>query len=222
LECYVNFQHNEKIKSAPLDITDLRNDLLHMRVGSDYDLMDNIFRNYAGSVILDTDENFGLRTNWVPGEMGAQYQFAWLDPKEYVAGTTLAAVGPWTTIHFQSKSDDLQLLQSGIWTSAILSESKVVGATEFLILPKSSAIYERLDIKDRLKWAKKFYEINRLCVPISMSKKLTKQCQCGPPAVPPCETSAWSTLAPDSKSNFALFLKRQKDVSNENLAGELN
>lgn len=65
IQCFVNFQHHEKIKGGLIDVTDLRNDLLHMRVGSDYDSMDMVFRNFAGSVVLDSNEAFGLRTQWV-------------------------------------------------------------------------------------------------------------------------------------------------------------
>jgi len=212
LECLVNFQHNERIKDVVRDIVDLRKDLLHMKVGSDYDLMDNKFRNFAGSVILDTNESFGLRTQWVPGEMGAQYQIAWLDPKEVVAGSTVASLGPWTTIHFQPKSEELliQYMEPGIWTAAMLSDTRVIAATEFLVLPESSRAYEQLEMKERLRWAKKFFGVNRLCEPSAFSNKFTKTCLCAPPPIPTCESTAWSTLAPDAKSNFASFLKRQK------------
>lgn len=106
-------------------------------------------------------------------------------------------------------SPDLpEYLEAGLWAVQIVKDLKIIGETEFIILPSDfsfDAEYTLDNMKQDFQRYKTlfstFHKVKRVCV-LAKSREEISSCQCAKPDMPDCEETDWSSYSPDTKSDI--------------------
>ena len=107
--------------------------LLNLQVGTDFDLKELIFRNYAKW--LGPDSKVRLRYMWRYGT-AFNIAVAWIDPAGGIASYQDVTIGVETFT--DSHNPNLNTpLRPGIWTVKVLYQLTVCAEVQFLVLPYS-------------------------------------------------------------------------------------
>ncbi|XP_055935993.1 xylosyltransferase oxt-like isoform X2 [Argiope bruennichi] len=107
--------------------------LKFLQVGSDYDLKEQVFRNFGR--ILGPFSDIGLIHRW---GTGAQFSatFVWVDPTNSVAGSYEVKIEAGNQVLYH-KPTFRQPLRPGTWSLKLLYEWELVAETFFLVIPLS-------------------------------------------------------------------------------------
>ncbi|XP_035218232.1 xylosyltransferase oxt-like isoform X2 [Stegodyphus dumicola] len=107
--------------------------LKFLQVGSDYDLKEQVFRNFGR--ILGPFSEPGLIHKWGPGPQFSA-TFVWVDPTNTVAGSYEVKIDSGNQVLYH-KPSFRQPLRPGTWTLKLLYEWELVAETIFLVIPLS-------------------------------------------------------------------------------------
>ncbi|KAL4240387.1 Xylosyltransferase 1 [Mactra antiquata] len=107
-----------------------------LEVGTDFDVKELVFRNYAG--FLGPDSDIGLRHVWGYG-LEASLSVAWIDPAGIVAAYLDLTVAKDARIDFQ-KPKLKHPLRPGVWTVKLLYKLKVCVEIQFVVLPYTNTL----------------------------------------------------------------------------------
>ncbi|KAG8188510.1 hypothetical protein JTE90_008075 [Oedothorax gibbosus] len=107
--------------------------LKFLQVGSEYDLKEQVFRNFGR--ILGPFSDIGLIHKWGAGEQFSA-TFVWIDPTNTVAGSYEVKIDAGNQILYH-KPTFRQPLRPGTWSLKLLYEWELVAETLFLIVPLS-------------------------------------------------------------------------------------
>ncbi|GFQ80628.1 xylosyltransferase oxt [Trichonephila clavata] len=107
--------------------------LKFLQVGSDYDLKEQIFRNFGR--ILGPFSDLGLIHKWGPGVQFSA-TFVWVDPTNTVAGSYEVKIEAGNQVLYH-KPTFRQPLCPGTWSLKLLYEWELVAETLFLVIPLS-------------------------------------------------------------------------------------
>ncbi|CAL1290966.1 unnamed protein product [Larinioides sclopetarius] len=107
--------------------------LKFLQVGSDYDLKEQVFRNFGR--ILGPFSDVGLIHRWGPGTQFSA-TFVWVDPTNTVAGSYEVKIEAGNQVLYH-KPTFRQPLRPGTWSLKLLYEWELVAETFFLVIPLS-------------------------------------------------------------------------------------
>ncbi|GBM80770.1 Xylosyltransferase oxt [Araneus ventricosus] len=107
--------------------------LKFLQVGSEYDLKEQVFRNFGR--ILGPFSDVGLIHRWGPGTQFSA-TFVWVDPTNTVAGSYEVKIEAGNQVLYH-KPTFRQPLRPGTWSLKLLYEWELVAETFFLIIPLS-------------------------------------------------------------------------------------
>ncbi|XP_076074233.1 xylosyltransferase 1-like [Mytilus galloprovincialis] len=105
--------------------------LLSLEIGTEYDLKENIFRNFGQ--VIGPYSDLTLEHSWSSGS-DFTVSVAWIDPTDVVAASYDIEI-PGTN-HIGSLKPDLKVpLRPGVWKVKLMHKWEVVAETSFLVVP---------------------------------------------------------------------------------------
>jgi len=178
----------------PLDFRhDVAARLANIKVGTDFDAKEALFRNYAG--LISSDNEIAVQLSWRHGQPISSVTVSLISPEGLTADVTSVNVSTESaTVSFYQPTLS-QSLQPGIWTARATvvnnGQETAIGETTFLVVP--DVIGNSYSLISLLA---KAWIVAGSCVSSDFSKYRTS-CQ---PRLSACASTSWSTRYPDPKS----------------------
>lgn len=107
------------------------------QVCTDYDVKEQIFRNFACA--MDSFSELGVLHKWAPVTHSFLITFVWVDPNNEVVDSSEIKIGTNMTRYDSSqlyKPALLHPLKPGIWKLLLFFNATVLAETKFLIIPE--------------------------------------------------------------------------------------